>query len=67
MIKSTSTAAEVVQAQHLDILNAIALLQADLDAMTGEISPMTENWEDARKYGRAADIARSVIEQYEET
>jgi hypothetical protein len=67
MTTSTPTAAEVVQAQHLAILNAIALLQADLDAMTGDVSPSTANWQDVCKYARAADIAKSVIERYEES
>ena len=54
------------QAQHLSILEAIRLLQTDLDAMTSEISPETESWRDVSRYAHVAEIARSVITRYSE-
>ena len=60
------TACEVVQEQHATILKAIQLLQGDLDVMTSEISPSTESWLDVSKFAHVADIARGIIERYDE-
>jgi len=62
----TQTAADVIFDQHSTILEAIALLQGDLDAMTSDIDPDTESWRDVSKFAHVAEMARGVIERYEE-
>jgi len=59
-------AAKVIQNQHMTIQEAIALLQADLDAMTSTIHPDTPNWGDVSRFAHVADMAGGIIEQYEE-
>jgi len=41
-------------------------LQGDLDAMTSDIDPDTESWRDVSKFAHVAEMARGVIERYEE-
>jgi hypothetical protein len=60
------TASEVVQEQHAAILHAIQLLQNDLNEMTSKISPTTESWRDVVEYAHVAEMARGIIERYEE-
>jgi len=57
---------DVIFHQHSTILKAIALLQGDLDAMTSDIDPDTESWRDVSKFAHVAEMARGVIERYEE-
>ncbi len=64
-INYQQTPADVVQNQHLDIRQAIELLQADLEAMTDEVGTAPKSWADVSKLSRAADLSRFIIEAYE--
>ena len=66
MKTATQAPADVIFDQHSTILEAIALLQGDLDAMTSDIDPDTESWRDVSKFAHVAEMARGIIERYEE-
>jgi len=58
-----NAAAEALNRQHMDIAQAIQLLTAELDSMP---DPDSATWPEVARFARAADIARYVIEVYEE-
>ena len=66
MSTPTQLPADVIFDQHSAILEAIALLQGDLDAMTSDIDPDTESWRDVSKFAHVAEMARGIIERYED-
>lgn len=64
--KAARTASDVIADQHSTIREAIALFQIELDAMTSCVDPDTESWRDVSKFAHVADMARDVVESYEE-
>ena len=61
-----TTSSETVQYQAAQIQKAIELMQADFDNMTATIDSETTSWADVAKYAQLADLARDIIERYEE-
>ena len=61
------TPSYVLFSQHCNILQAISLLQHDANEMTDTINPGKADWQDVSKFAQTADLARSIIQHYEET
>lgn len=58
------TPAEAVQAQHASILEAIQLLQGELNEMTAATDPQTTSWKDVSIFAKTADLARALCEAH---
>jgi hypothetical protein len=58
---------EALLDQHAMIQSAIEFLQVDLDKMSDSIDPNVATWADVADFARTADIARGVVDQYQET
>jgi len=59
-----NTAAEAVQAQHASIMEAIQLLQGELNDMTAATDPHTTSWKDVSIFAKTADLARALCEAH---
>jgi hypothetical protein len=59
-------ASDAILEQHMMIEKAIRLLQSDLEALEGTVSPNSESWVDVAKFAKTADIARGIINSYTE-
>jgi hypothetical protein len=66
MTTATNAAGEILQDQHMAILSAIQYLQGTLDEMTGSVDPFDAEWSDVGKYAKASDLAKEVVQAYEE-
>ena len=57
---------DAILKQHIEISKAIEILTSELNKMTDSIDPDNANWKDVGEFARTAEIARDIIEQFQE-